>query len=50
MNEVIREWTAKAEGDFATAKREMASPENPNFDAVCTRMREQLRLLLKIGQ
>jgi HEPN domain-containing protein len=35
MNEVIREWTAKAEGDFATAKREMASPENPNFDAVC---------------
>jgi HEPN domain-containing protein len=35
MNEVIREWVAKAEGDFATAMREMASDENPNFDAVC---------------
>jgi len=30
MNEVVREWIAKAEGDYATAKREMASPEtNP---------------------
>ena len=35
MNEVVREWITKAEGDFATATREMASPENPNFDAVC---------------
>jgi len=35
MNEVIREWIAKAEGDFATATREIASPESPNFDAVC---------------
>jgi HEPN domain-containing protein len=35
MNEVLEEWIAKAEGDFATAARELAAPENPNFDAVC---------------
>ena len=38
MNEVTKEWIAKTEGDFAAA-----------LD-VCTRMREQLRLLLEIDQ
>ena len=28
-------WVAKAEGDFRTAKREIAAPDLPNFDAVC---------------
>ena len=28
-------WVAKAEGDFRTAKREIAALDLPNFDAVC---------------
>jgi len=35
MSDVIEEWIAKAEGDFETAKRELAATENPNYDAVC---------------
>ena len=35
MNEVIREWIEKAEGDFATANREMMVKDKPNYDAVC---------------
>ena len=35
MNDVIREWAHEAEGDFATASREMAAADAPNFDAVC---------------
>lgn len=35
MNEVVREWIDKAEGDFRTASREMAVTEQPNYDAVC---------------
>jgi len=34
MNEVVREWVDKAEGDFLTARREFAA-QPPNFDAVC---------------
>ncbi|MEW6359645.1 MAG: HEPN domain-containing protein [Planctomycetota bacterium] len=29
------EWVTKAEGDWATARREFKSPENPNHDAAC---------------
>ncbi|MEI6207531.1 MAG: HEPN domain-containing protein [Desulfuromonadales bacterium] len=29
------EWTAKADADLATAKREAAVVESPNYDAVC---------------
>jgi HEPN domain-containing protein len=35
MNGVVKEWAAKAEGDFATAKRESRVTRNRNFDAVC---------------
>lgn len=35
MNEVIKEWIGKAEGDLATATREFSVGDNPNFDAVC---------------
>jgi HEPN domain-containing protein len=35
MNELTREWVAKAEGDFATALRESRVRKQPNFDAVC---------------
>jgi HEPN domain-containing protein len=35
MNEVLKEWIAKAEGDFLTASRELAAVDRPNYDAVC---------------
>jgi HEPN domain-containing protein len=47
MNDVIREWIAKAEGDFATALREMAASENPNFDAVCFHAEQCVEKYLK---
>jgi HEPN domain-containing protein len=47
MNDVVSEWIAKAEGDFATATREMASPENPNFDAVCFHAQQCIEKYIK---
>lgn len=37
MNEVVREWVAKAEAeaDFATANREIKAEKDANYDAVC---------------
>lgn len=35
MNPITAEWVHKAEGDFATASRELQVSNNPNYDAVC---------------
>jgi HEPN domain-containing protein len=35
MSDVLKEWIAKAEGDFRTASRELAAADRPNYDAVC---------------
>ena len=35
MNPITLEWVAKAEGDFATAERELDVKDSPNYDAVC---------------
>jgi HEPN domain-containing protein len=35
MNELTAEWVAKAEGDYATAGRELRVDDRPNYDAVC---------------
>jgi HEPN domain-containing protein len=35
MNPLTQEWVDKAEGDFATAKREFSATVDTNFDAVC---------------
>ena len=35
MNEVLKEWIAKAEGDYLTATRELTAMNQPNYDAVC---------------
>ncbi|NTU64056.1 MAG: HEPN domain-containing protein [Chloroflexi bacterium] len=35
MNELTTEWIAKAEGDYATAERELRARRRPNYDAVC---------------
>jgi HEPN domain-containing protein len=35
MKPVVAEWVEKAEGDFATAGRELRARKSPNYDAVC---------------
>ena len=35
MNPITLEWVTKAEGDFATARRELGVKDSPNYDAVC---------------
>ena len=35
MNPLTLEWIQKAEGDFATAGRELRARKNPNYDAAC---------------
>jgi HEPN domain-containing protein len=35
MKPITLEWIDKAEGDFATAERELQVQQRPNFDAVC---------------
>jgi HEPN domain-containing protein len=35
MKEIVAEWIAKAEGDWAVAEREWRVRKLPNFDAVC---------------
>ena len=47
MNEVVREWITKAEGDYTTASREMTSTQNPNFDAVCFHAQQCVEKYLK---
>lgn len=35
MKPLTREWVEKAEGDFATARRELRARRSPNYDAAC---------------
>jgi HEPN domain-containing protein len=35
MKPITQEWVNKAEGDFATAQRELQVQQMPNYDAVC---------------
>jgi HEPN domain-containing protein len=35
MNPAVDEWVSKAEGDFATAEREIRARKKINYDAVC---------------
>jgi HEPN domain-containing protein len=47
MNETVKEWVEKAEGDFRTAGREIAAIEQPNFDAVCYHSQQCIEKLIK---
>ena len=47
MNETVREWLAKAEGDYQTARRERQVVESPNHDAVCFHAQQCVEKLLK---
>lgn len=46
MNEVVREWIDKAEGDLLTATRE-AQADPPNYDAACFHAQQCIEKLLK---
>ena len=47
MNDVLREWIEKADGDFVTANREFAVADHPNHDAVCFHAQQCIEKLLK---
>ncbi len=47
MNALTKEWVDKAEGDFATACREMRARKAPNYDAVCFRCQQCIEKYLK---
>jgi HEPN domain-containing protein len=47
MNELTAEWIAKAEGDYATAGRELRAQEYPNYDAVCFHAQQTAEKYLK---
>ncbi len=47
MNDTVKEWLDKAEKDFATARRELAALEEPNYDAVCFHAQQSVEKLMK---
>lgn len=47
MNDVIREWMEKAEGDYLTAMREIAVQQQHNYDAVCFHAQQCIEKLFK---
>ncbi len=47
MNDVLREWIDKSEGDYRTAQREFAAADSPNYDAVCFHAQQCIEKLLK---
>jgi HEPN domain-containing protein len=47
MNGTVKEWIAKAEGDYATAARELRAIESPNYDAACFHAEQCAEKLMK---
>ncbi|MEY3304125.1 MAG: HEPN domain-containing protein [Pseudanabaena sp.] len=47
MKPITQEWIDKAEGDFATAQREIDVENNPNYDAVCFHSQQCIEKYLK---
>lgn len=47
MNELTAEWVEKAEGDYATAGRELRARKSPNYDAVCFHAQQAAEKYLK---
>ena len=47
MNPITNEWVGKAEGDFATAQRELQVLDNPNCDATCFHAQQCIEKYLK---
>jgi HEPN domain-containing protein len=47
MNGLLREWVDKAEGDYATAERELRARKFINYDAVCFHAQQMAEKYLK---
>lgn len=47
MNPIALEYVQKAEGDFATAERELKVIKEPNYDAVCFHAQQRAEKYLK---
>ena len=47
MKPLTREWVDKAEGDYATATREMRARRFPNYDAACFHAQQAAEKYLK---
>jgi HEPN domain-containing protein len=47
MNATVREWVDKAEGDYATATRELGAGAPTNLDAVCFHAQQCAEQLMK---
>ena len=47
MNELLSEWIEKAEGDYATAQRELRARKCVNYDAVCFHTQQLAEKYLK---
>jgi HEPN domain-containing protein len=47
MKPITQEWVNKAEGDFATAQRELQVQQMPNYDAVCFHSQQCVEKYLK---
>ena len=47
MKPLTREWVSKAEGDYATAAREMRARKSPNYDAACFHAQQCVEKYLK---
>ena len=47
MKPATREWVKKAEGDLATARRELRARRQPNYDAVCFHSQQCVEKFLK---
>src|SRR5687768_9287243 len=47
MNDLTAEWVEKAEGDFASAGRELRARRQPNYDAACFHAQQTIEKYLK---
>jgi len=47
MNGTVRQWVAKAEGDFASASREIRARRRPNYDSACFHSQQCIEKLMK---
>lgn len=47
MNAQIKEWVTKAEGDHASAMREVRARKLPNYDAACFHAQQCIEKYLK---
>jgi HEPN domain-containing protein len=47
MHALTTEWIAKAEGDFASARRELRARRNPNYDSACFHAQQTTEKYLK---